>query len=328
MGASTVNIGNWGGTQGNTMYGAVHTQYLGNQAKADVYAQKYLDADLAWRNQRNDEIQEFIENENKWRKVQTAIALLQQAAAFYFANKQYQAAKEAQDHQIEVWKTEKEWAKRYQDLWYNKYRPIEEKFLKEKAEVQPYEAKYDESEARAVTDVRREFALARQKVRKCIDPRCIGLTCETSKQLAIAEARAAVGAINKGYRAEEARKDIKDAQRDEVIFSLLNLGRGLQTSSLNALNSARAAAATAATYKPYAGYQAAVGNATGYWMGYAADRAGQARQNASIYSRQASNYSIRQGYTGWTPNTVGSMTQNSPSITGVNGNSFSYSYNR
>lgn len=321
----SVSIANWGGLEA-PVFGAMDQIFKNNQANADGWMSNWKDAMNEWKTQREQEVQEFIENENKWRTVQNAIALLQQAAAFYFANKQYQAAKEAQDHQIEVWKTEKEWAKRYQDLWYNKYRPIEEKFLKEKAEVKPYVAKYDEAEARAVTDVRREFAMARENLRKCVDPRCIGVSCSLNKQIAIAEARAAIGAINKGYRAEEARKDIKDAQRDEAIFSLLQLGRGLQAASLNALNSAAAAAATAATYKPYAGYQAAVGNMAGYWQSYAADRAGAARQNASILGRQASNYSMRQGYTGNTATSINSFGYGAPQVTGSTGG-FSQRYN-
>lgn len=323
-GGSAVSITNWNGMQAPT-YGAMNQIWMNQQANANTWASQAKQNDDAWRQQRDEEIQAYMDSESQWRTTQNAIALLQQAAALYFANKQYQAAKEAQDHQIEVWETEKEWARRYQDLWYNNYRPIEESFLAEKAAVDPYDPKYDEAEARAVTDVRREFSLAREKMRKCIDPRCIGMTCETTKQLAIAEARAAVGAINKGYRAEEARKDIKDAQRDEVIFSLLNLGRGLQTNSLNALNSAAAAAAQAATYKPYAGYQAAVGMIGDYWRSYAADRAGQSRQNASILGRQGASYMLGQGYTGNTATSINSFGYNAPQITGTT-TGFSHSY--
>ncbi len=311
----------------NTAYGALHHQYINNQANADKWMETALIADKAWQEQRKAEMEKYWENESFWRKVQMGIALLQQVAALYFANKQYKAAKEAQDHQIEVWKTEKEWAKRYQDLWYNKYRPIEESFLSEKSNQPEYQPRYDEVEARAVTDVRREFAMAREKMRRCIDPRCIGMRCATEKQLAIAEARAAVGAINKGYRAEEARKDVKDAQRDEAIFSLLQLGRGLQTTSLNALNSASAAAKIAATYKPYAGYQAAVGMIGSYWQSYAADQAGINRQRASIMGRQGANYAIGQGYTGNTVQNTRFGGDSYSQVTGTVGGGRYYNYN-
>lgn len=144
------------------------------------------------------------------------------------------------------------WADKYNELWETQYKPLEEMLLAEIKRTPPYQPRYDESEARAVTAVRREFAQAREMARRCIDPRCVGMQCFTAKELAIAEARAGVGAINKGYRAEEARKDTKDAQRKEEMFSMVKLGRGLNSDSLNALNGASRAAAVAGTYRPYA----------------------------------------------------------------------------
>lgn len=283
-----VTVSNWGAD--GTYYGAINQQWLNMQANADKWQQILND-------RHKEELNRYYEDQDKWRLAQNAIALLQQAASFYFADKQYKAAKEAQDHQIEVWKTEKEWAKRYQDLWNDHYRPKEEAFLAEKWSEGKYEPQYDTAQARALTHIRREFGQAREKVRKCIDPRCVGYACHSLKSLAIAEAKAAVGAIEKGFRAEEARKEIEDAKHDEIIFKLLQLGRGLANDSLNALNSAAKAAEVAATYKPYAGWEAAVGNATSYWMGHAGMRAAQAQQSGSILNRQMNNY-IGMGYTG------------------------------
>lgn len=255
------------------------------------------------------------EDQEKWRLIQNGIALLQQAAAFAFAEKQREAAREAQEHQNEVWRTEKEWAQRYQDLWFNKYRPIEEAFLDKHNNKAEYEPQYDTVQARALTHIRREFATARERVRQCVDPRCVGFSCASLKALSIAEAQSAVGAIEKGYRAEEARKTTLDAQHDEIMYKLIQLGRGLATESLGALNGAAQAAANAATYKPYAGFEAAVGNTTGYWMGYAANRAESARQGGSLLQRQMNNY-MNMGYTG----NVGTQTyvnpQYAPNVTG------------
>lgn len=337
MGRRSVRIRNWDGYRAPA-YGAMNQVWLNQQANADKWASQAKANDDAWRGKHEQEFKQWLEyqknkdekllqNETLWRKVETAIAIMQQLAAYKFARKQYKAAKEAQDHQIEVWKTEKEWAKRYQDLWFNKYRPLEEQFLAEKAGQAPYTPRYDTAEARAVTDVRREFAMAREQARRCIDPRCIGELCWNVKQLAIAEAKATVGAINKAYRAEEARKDIKDAQRDEALFALLQLGRGLQAASLGALNSAAQAAQVAATYKPYAGYEAAVGMIGNYWRGYAADRAGINRQQANIMSAQASNYAIGSGYTGNTNATISrSFDMHAPAITGSRRNSYAFKF--
>lgn len=137
------------------------------------------------------------------------------------------------------------------EFWKTKYKPLEEMLVAEIKRTKPYEARYDEAEARAVTGVRREFAQAREMARRCIDPRCVGMQCFTFKELAIAEARASVGAINKGFRAEEARKDTKDAQRKEEIFSMIKIGKGLNAESLNALNGASRSAQVAGSYRPY-----------------------------------------------------------------------------
>lgn len=311
-GGSATRITNWGDMQ-SPMTGSLMNLHNTHELNAGKWAEKSLKADEQWRKQRQKEVEEFRKNQDFWRKTELAIATLQKLAAFYFADKQYQAAKEAQSHQNEVWETEKEWAKRYQDLWFNKYRPIEEEFLKEKAKQKEYTPRYEEAETRALTSVRREFAQARKQARRCIDPRCIGMKCATDKELAIAEARAAVGAINKGYRAEEARKDVKDAQFDEIKFSLLKLGRGLGSDSLNALNSASAAARIAATYKPYAGYEAAVGSLFGEARSWASNQAMSAGQQADIYSRQASAYALGQGYTGnVAAQTAGGFSQSIP----------------
>lgn len=238
-------------------------------------------------------------SEEKWRKVQLAIAALQQAAAFYFADKQYKAAKEAREHQMEVWRTERDWAKRYQDTWYQKYLPMELKLLNRvKARLSDpnyAKPKYDVARSRAVITVRSEFAKAREKIRKCYDPRCVGAICGSLKQLAIEEAKAATGAIEKGYRAEEARSDIKRAELEESAFGLAKLGRGLADASLNALNSAAEAAKIAATYKPYDGFERAVGGTAGYWLDYASRNVGQYQSKAGMLGSQAQGYMMTQG---------------------------------
>ncbi len=290
-GASAVSITNWDKMQ-KPAYDALHQNWVDRQANAKEWNEHFEKELEAWKERRKAEWTDYKEEQEKWRLVEYAIIAAQKVIALYFADKQYQAAKEAQDHQNEVWETEKKWAERYQDLWFNKYRPVEEQMLAEKANQEKYTPRYDEVEARAVTTVRREFANAREQARQCIDPRCIGMLCSTNKELAIAEARATVGAVNKAYRAEEARKDMKDAQRDETIFALLQLGRGLQTSSLNSLNSAAEAARIAATYKPYEGYATALGSIFGEARGWAADRRVSAGNNADIISRQIGAYSM------------------------------------
>lgn len=188
---------------------------------------------------------------------------IQAGGSLIAARMQYKAEKEKIKLQREIWEQQKEWAKAYHDLWFDHYRPVEISFLEYMAGKKPYEPQYDAVESRAVVALRREFAEAYKKARQCIDPRCVGFLCHTQKEIGIAEAKAAVSAINKAWRAEEARKDIKDAQWEESLFALLKLGRGLTDGALQALNGASAAAKAAASADPYGGYAKAIGNIAG-----------------------------------------------------------------
>ena len=188
---------------------------------------------------------------------------IQAGGSIAAARLQYKAEKEKIALQKEIWEQQKEWAKAYHDLWFDHYRPVELSFLEYMAGKEPYEPQYDAVESRAIVALRREFGMAQTKARQCIDPRCIGHFCHTTKELSIAEAKAAVSAINKAWRAEEARKDIKDAQWEESLFAVLKLGRGLTDGALNALEGASRAGQAAAGADPYGGYAKAIGNIAG-----------------------------------------------------------------
>lgn len=191
---------------------------------------------------------------------QAAAAAINAAASLAIAELQRQVEKDKLKLQKEIWRTQKRWAELYHDLWHDKYRPVEIAFLDYVSKKQPYVPQYDAAESRAVVAVRREFALARQKLAKCIDPRCIGEYCNNSRTLAIEEAKAAVAATNRGFRAEEARKDAKDKDWENLMLAVLQLGRGLAANANSLLSSASQTGANAANINPYGGYAAAIGS--------------------------------------------------------------------
>lgn len=232
-----------------------------------------------------------------WGTGQAASGAAQAAAMIVAAGLQYKAAHEQLTLQREIWRTQKKWAGQYHDLWYNKYRPVEESFLKYMSGKKPYAPQYATVESRAVVGVRREFALAREKARRCIDPRCVGLRGATERQLAIEEAKAAVTMINRGYRAEEARKDTKDAQWEQSMFSLMQLGRGLTTNALGALQGAAQTAALASNIDPYSGFAKAAGEIAAEW------RSNQAR---NAVNNDLKNSSSNKYYEGFDNNASGS----------------------
>lgn len=184
--------------------------------------------------------------------VAVGAAAIGAAGSIFGGMQQAKISKESIALQREIFQFQKKIAEDFHNLWLEKYKPVEKHFLDTmKAKLDnPYQAQYDAVESRATVALRREFALAREQIRRCVDPRCSGFYCHSNKQIAIEEARIGVDAVTKGWRAEEARKDLKDAQDQEAIFALLNLGRGLQTGSLNALNGASSAATAAAAIAP------------------------------------------------------------------------------
>lgn len=186
-------------------------------------------------------------------------ATIQAGAALAVAELQRQSEKEKLELQKDIWEQQRKWAAMYHDLWYEHYRPLEMAYLEEIKNLKPYEAQYDAVQRRAVSDVRREFLGARSKIERCIDVRAIGLRCEHKKHLAIEEARASVSAINRAWRAEEARKDVKDNERDVKIQNMIQLGRGLGANALGALGNAAATASSMSSNK-YGGYAAAIGD--------------------------------------------------------------------
>lgn len=199
-------------------------------------------------------------------------ATLQAAGALAVAYVQYKFEKEKLELQREIWETQKRWAEMYHDMWYDNYRPAELSFLKYAIEKGPYIPKFTAAESRAVIHVRREFSKAREKMRRCIDPRCVGELCYNNKLLAVEEARTAVAAVDRGYRAEEARKDQKDLQWEVLMQGMLQLGRGLASNAGNLLSNASATAANAANINPYGGFAAAMGNIMSTYANVTTDR--------------------------------------------------------
>lgn len=222
-------------------------------------------------------------------------ATLQAAGALAVAYVQYKFEKEKLELQKEIWNTQKKWAKMYHDMWYDNYRPAEIAFLNYAVNKGPYQPQYAAAESRAVVHVRREFGAAREKMRRCIDPRCIGELCYNNKLLAIEEARTATAAIDRGYRSEELRKDQKDLQWEALMGNVLNLGRGLATNANSLMAQASSTAAAAANINPYGGFAAAMGNIASTFANVTTDRVPY-----SGYGIQSSGAPITgqtQGYT-------------------------------
>lgn len=220
-------------------------------------------------------------------KINLAIAGIQQVAAFYFADKQHDTAKQSQNRLDDVWQFQKNQSDILFKHWSEHGRPEELEQLKKASDREEagYKVDYETAKNRVLADVQGEFGKAKEKLLRERKAHCIGAHCHANQQLAIAQAKAAVAALNQAYRAEEQRKDLKEAQYREELYKWLGLFRGSVGDSLNASKSASAAAAARSQINPYEGWQHAFGglsNLGNAWSSY---------NDASAYSNMSGMYS-------------------------------------
>lgn len=190
------------------------------------------------------------------------IALIQQAASFYFADKQHDVAKQAQNRFDEIWGNQKDKSDKFFNHWYDNSRPIELRMLNEASEREKrgYQVDYDTAKDRAIATARSEFSRARDKVQRESNIHCVGATRTALRQLQVAEAKAVVLATNSAIRFEEERKHQRESQYREEIYKWNSMFQGRIDDSLNSLRTAQQAAAAGSQLNPYEGWSNAVGN--------------------------------------------------------------------
>lgn len=188
------------------------------------------------------------------------ISLLQQAASFYFADKQHDVAKQAQNRFDEIWNNQKDKSDKFFNHWYDNSRPIEISMLTEARarEQRGYQVDYETAKNRTVATARSEFSRARDKVQRESNIHCVGATRTALRQLQVAEARAVVLATNSAIRMEEERKHQRESQYCEEMYKWNSMFQGRIADSLNALRTAQQAAAAASSINPYEGWSQSV----------------------------------------------------------------------
>lgn len=128
-------------------------------------------------------------------------------AAMYAANLQWQIANRIQAIEEELFA-----------LWRQEVRPMELTLNNEIQGLQPYRLQYATATARAITEVRRQFSVARRKQQECFDVHCVGAIVGSARDMSMGEAMAAGWASTLMMRAEDAmRRSIDHQQRQEKL---------------------------------------------------------------------------------------------------------------
>lgn len=233
------------------------------------YAKKYFDA--------------VAENA----RVNLAIAGIQQVAAFYFADKYRDTAKENSARLDDAWRHQKDQSEKLFNHWWNNSREKELKQL-EKAchrEQEGYKVDYETAKNRVLADVNSEFSKARQKLLRERKMHCVGANRHAHRQLSIAQAKAAVLALNRAYRHEEQRKDLKEAQYREELYKWISLFRGVVGDGLNASKAAASVAAARSGINRYEQWQQAFGGLSNLGNAYGnMNQADAVGQMSGLYS--------------------------------------------
>ncbi|MGX2968701.1 hypothetical protein [Ursidibacter sp. B-7004-1] len=185
------------------------------------------------------------------------IALIQQAASFYLADKQHDVAKQAQNRFDDIWNNQREKADKLFNHWDSNGRPAEASMLAS-AMARRYNVDYETAKNRSVATARSEFSRARDKVQRETNIHCVGARRTALRQLYAAEARAAVLATNQAVRIEEERKHQRESQYREEAYKWAALIQGALTGSSNAIRTAQQAAAAASQINPYEGWSQSV----------------------------------------------------------------------
>lgn len=147
-----------------------------------------------------------------------AFGVMQYASADRTADQQYDIA----DRQMVI--AEEEYA-RYKELFI----PCEEAFVEEQCAIEKPTAEYAIRANRITRDVRKQFAIERQKLGRARRRFCLADYAHDLLDMSKAEALAVVAARSAAYREAEERHDLLDAKRWDKRTWAINLGREVMT---------------------------------------------------------------------------------------------------
>ena len=155
-----------------------------------------------------------------------AFGILQYASADRTADLQYDIA----DRQMKI--AEEEYA-RYKEV----YVACEDALARESCALTVPAVEYDLYASRAIRDVRRDFALAREKLQRMRTRFCFSDLQENLCDLERSEALAMIAARDNAYRQAEARQDILDDRRYNRRRDIVTQGRNIMTGQSDMYNS-------------------------------------------------------------------------------------------
>lgn len=211
-----------------------------NQAGAQAYyACKYLEA---------------VTSSNLVRNI---IAGVQAATQIYFADKQYETAKQAQTRLDNISTIE---LQRSGILFgqFQKQIPQEDAQLADAANITIPEPLWNDIRLRVTASVIRQFTEAKRKVLQCYPVSCMEARCDALAKLETEQAKAIASEVEQAYQKERALWELRKNTAKAHLLEVLKFGRGALGPSSVLLEGARAAVAQASNINPYSGWIQAI----------------------------------------------------------------------
>jgi hypothetical protein len=199
---------------------------------------------------------ESVQDTNFWRNI---IAGIQAATQIYFADKQYQTSKQAQDRLDNISNIELSRSGALYDQ-FAKGIACEDAQLLEACGFKVERPDINDIRRRVAADVKRIYAATKRKIKECYAPNCAAAMCSELNKTEREEARTLVGVTSATYQKETLLYEQRLATAKSWRYQVLAFGRGSIQASTALMQGAAQNAQLAAQINPYSGYiQAANG---------------------------------------------------------------------
>lgn len=194
--------------------------------------------------------------------MQSIVAGIQSAAQLYFADKQHDIAKQAQDR-LDLIAAEQMRNSTNLRTQYEYIMACERQMADDACDQTAAAPDYDAIKARVTAPIRAQFSRLRQKLARCYPVNCAAMACGEERRIGIEEAKQITRAVEAAYRREEALHEARKAQAKAERLQALQAMRGHAQGASAALQGAAAAVQASAGINPYQGWIQAVNGIAG-----------------------------------------------------------------
>lgn len=190
--------------------------------------------------------------------IRNAIAATQAATQIYFADQQYEIAKQAQDRLDNISNIELERSGKLFNQFEKGIGQEDAQLARAVERLNVPEPNYEEIRLRVTASVVRQFTEAKRKVEQCYPVSCMEARCNALGKIETEQAKAIASEVEQAYQKERALYELRTATARTELMEVLKFGRGALYAAHAALAGAQTATIQASNINPYNGWIQAV----------------------------------------------------------------------